>query len=217
MKDRCIVKKQELEKEENTQQIMQDMQEKIKQLEEQINSGDINCNNNNNNTINNITNNDNSTTKHINLVAFGKEDLSYIPDKAIEDMMSHGLDSVILLVREVHYNDNKPEHYNVYISNKRSGDIIIYNGNKWVSKDKKEILERIYNAKGGYLQNKFTILESELSERTIKRFNTFIKKCDNAEIKKEKIKVINNMMYNNREKPMEIKRKMNKEKRKTIK
>ena len=210
----CKVKKQqEQEKNTNTMQAIQEMKEEIDQLKQHMNDGDINCNNtmNSHNTINN------NTTNNINLVAFGQEDLSYISDKSITGMLSHGLDSVILLVREAHYNEKHPNHHNVYISNTRSGDIIIYNGRSWVTKDKKEIMEKLYNTKGGYLQSKFGILEDELDESVIKKFNHFIKKGDNPIIKKDKIKAIGRMMYNNREKPMQIKRNMKRDKQKAIK
>lgn len=221
IKNNCEIKKQEdAEKNKNYEELVikiESYEKEIQELKEQINGGDINCHNTTNNTNNTINNNTTNVHNNINLVAFGKEDLSYIPDKAIAGMLSHGLESIILLVREAHYNDEKPHHHNIYISNTRSNDIVIYNGNSWVIKDKKEILEKLYNTKGGYLHGKFGSLKGELDEKTIKKFNNFIKKCDDPEIKKEKLAKIKNLLYNQKKKPIAIRKKMEQEQRKAIK
>lgn len=139
----CKVKKCRSDEKEDTYKIIQEMKNKINQLEKQINnnSSDINSHNNsNNNTINNITN---ITNNNINLVAFGNEDLSYITDEDAIKLLEKGSDSTILLIRDVHYNGDHPNHHNVYVSNTRSGNAIIYNGDAWVIKDKQEILDNV--------------------------------------------------------------------------
>jgi len=83
-----------------------------------------NCNNNNNNKIQNIHND-------IKIIAYGKEDLSHILDKDYKTILNKGFKSVPALMESIHFNLNKPENHNIYISNMRDNHVLIYDGNEW--------------------------------------------------------------------------------------
>ena len=66
----------------------------------------------------------------VNIVAFGKEDVSYLTDKEIEDILYKGLKGPERYVEIVHCNKDKNEYKNIYVSNRKnkSGSIMVYNG-----------------------------------------------------------------------------------------
>lgn len=209
---RCKVKKQqEHDKEQETLQIIQELQNKVNQLEKQM------ANNNNNGDINshNTINNTNITNNNINLVAFGNEDLSYITNEDAIKLLERGDDSTILLIREVHYNGDRPDHHNVYVSNDRSTNAVIYNGNGWVIKDKQEIINRLYNGKNKYLKDKYEELYDELDNEAIDKFDDYLRIRNHKVTKKKKHKAIERLMYNQKEKPVGVRQQM--DKRKVIK
>lgn len=211
IQNRCKVKK---EQKNNTLYLIQEMQEEIQQLKQQINNnmrdnGDINSHN-----IINVANN--NTTNNIKLVAFGKEDLSYISDEVTKQILSHGCMAVPWLIKEAHYNDEHPTHQNVLLSNLRSNHVKIFNGTSWIAQDKKEILEKLYNTKNAHLQKKYKKFKDEIDNYAETKFQRFINTCEEEEVKKNVTKRIEQMMYNKRSLPIAQKEKLERDIRKVI-
>jgi uncharacterized C2H2 Zn-finger protein len=72
--------------------------------------------------INNIT---------INIIAFGNEDLNFINNECVKKLLYKGFESIQNYVTMVHFNKEKPEYQNIYISNKRNkNEIMVNDGNK---------------------------------------------------------------------------------------
>jgi hypothetical protein len=42
----------------------------------------------------------------------------------------------MVLIEKVHFDVNKPQNHNIYISNLKNKYIMIYDGNKWECKDR---------------------------------------------------------------------------------
>lgn len=95
---------------------IEDMEKEMKELKKRkpltIN-GDVNC--------------------QINILAFGKEDLSFMTDKMKQQILNSGLKGVQKYVEMVHCNKDKPENNNIYISNRKEMDrnIMVFDGNDW--------------------------------------------------------------------------------------
>ena len=62
----------------------------------------------------------------IKLVAFGNEDLSYITDTVCKKILNKGYMSVPGLIEHVHFDKNKPENHNIYVSNMRNNNVMIF-------------------------------------------------------------------------------------------
>ena len=43
---------------------------------------------------------------------------------------------IMVLIEKVHFDVNKPQNHNIYISNLKNKYIMIYDGNKWECKDR---------------------------------------------------------------------------------
>jgi len=158
-----------------------------KQIQELIKKAGIN-----NSTIN-VQNN-------IKLLGYGDTDRSHLTDKDILKCLKHSNFCVPYLIEKVHFDANKPENHNVYISNLRNKYVMIYDGNKWKCKDREEQIGNLIDDNQGVLEYK---LEEWLENGknypdAMKKFNRYIEKRDNDKVInkiKEEIKLL---LYNNR-------------------
>ena len=140
----CKVKKQEIEEkesilnrllEQNTLLVstIDQQKEQINQLiktnENLINQMKIKHTQNNKN----IKHQNNGTINNINIVAFGKEDLSKIDNKEFfEALTQMGYKIPAKMVEKIHINDKYPEYKNIYISDINRGKAMVHDGKKWV-------------------------------------------------------------------------------------
>lgn len=92
----------------------------------------------NNNTINNV--------QHITL-NYVDTDVSHITDKDYRCCIRKVCHSVLKLIEKIHFNPAKPENMNVYISNMRDKYVMIYEGNKWILKNKTDAIDTLYTDK----------------------------------------------------------------------
>lgn len=223
----CKVKQQhDDEKEEIFQKLIQQMEEQTKeihqikrenkQLKQQLSSiipsgstnisNTTNANTTNANTTNNTINNNqkiqniqnNNIQNNIKLVAFGQEDLSYITDNICKQILNKGFRSVPVLIKYTHFNSNKPEQHNVYISNMRDSHAMIYDGKQWKLMDRTEAVDQLIHDGKYYLVEKFEELFEELDPVTIKKFNRFVNQSEDDEILNGLKRDIKYMLYNNK-------------------
>jgi hypothetical protein len=160
--------------------------------------GDVTTNSNNNNTINN----DNKTV-NIQLVAFGKEDTSKLTKLEILKILNKAYYSVPELVKMIHFDKNKPENHNLYISNDRSGLVIKYDGEKWITVDRMEAIRDLFDDGRNFLVNKLEELREsdppigERGQKMMNKFDCFDHDIDAyPEKKKEIYKELRCLLYN---------------------
>jgi hypothetical protein len=120
--------------------------------------------NNMNNSYNTLSVN-NSTTNNINvnLVAFGKEKMDFV----VEDIVGlcQGNKTVPNFINFVHFDENKPQNHNVYMSNRKNrSEVFVYDGEDWMLTSKKNIVERLVDKGIMYVEGKLDELEKKLTE-----------------------------------------------------
>jgi hypothetical protein len=181
---------------------MKEVQEQNKELKDELLKMKNITMTNSNNTINcnTITNNS------ISLVAFGKEDLSYISNNIYKKIFASGSKSVLEFISHIHFNENKPEHSNVYISNIRDKYAMIYDGNKWILKDQTVVIGDLFENNKDNIIDKFEDLFEKLSERIINKFYRFINKEDNDKLINSIKQEIRLLLYNKKEIPLNIRK-----------
>jgi len=169
----------------------------------------ISVNHNSNNTTNNINSNSNNNTVNIQLVAFGKEDRSKLTNMEILKILNKGYHSVPALLEAIHFDKNKPENHNIYISNDRSSVIHVFDGEKWNAVDKNETISNLFDDGRDFLLTKaeeFNEREIPLTDRSKKmvlKFERFNNDIDEYPVKKnEIITMIKGILYNDRNIPM---------------
>ena len=116
----CKVKiEHDNEKEDIYKKLLDDMnklQSKVYNLEKENKELKSSMTISNAKTVNNTINN-NTINNTFKLTAFGKEDLSFIVDEASKKILHKGFRSIPVLTKYTHFNKNKPEFHNIYISN----------------------------------------------------------------------------------------------------
>ena len=110
------------------------LQTQAKQIEKLMGKLEINSSFNNN-TINNIT-----------LLNYKDTDVSHLTDDDYKKCIKKVCFCVMGLIEKVHFNPEKPENMNIYISNIKDKYMMIYQNNKWNLTNKNEI-DRLYDDK----------------------------------------------------------------------
>lgn len=214
METRCKVKKSNNEKMEEILSKMIEMEKEIVMLrhdnnvlkhdnnilkkDNEIFKKQITINGNNNSVGNSSVNN--ITLNNAVIVPFGSEDMTKITKKELEKIIERGINSVGVLIEKLHFDVNKPENHNVYISNLRDNYIIIYDGEKWKLKDRNEILHQLYEDGADFLEVKFNELIDKLDDASISKFKRFIncREDNENEIEKKIKKDLKALLYENK-------------------
>jgi len=171
------------------------------------------------NSVNNTVNVNNNNV-NIQLVGYGKEDKT-LTDFQILKILNKGFHSVPELFRMLHYDPEKPENQNIYLSNIRSNYVQLFDGQRWITKDLKETLENIFDESRNFLVE----MKEEIKEKTagkkrqmaiINKFERFDYDIDEYPKKlKEIINTIKFDMYNNRDLVIQTKNLYEKQQKRT--
>jgi uncharacterized C2H2 Zn-finger protein/cell division protein FtsB len=142
----------------------------------------------------------------INITAFGKEDLNFIDDETCKKKIFFtGYESIKNYVKLVHFNEDKPEYQNIYISSKKNkNEIMVNDGKKWNIVQTNDIIDKLFFKSMTFIKDKLYIMKDKLPENKIKGVNRLVNDYDEDENKvvKELSKDIVLEIYNNRDKPI---------------
>ena len=94
------------------------------------------------NTTNHINN-----TQNIQLNSYGKEDLEHITDSMKTQLLKIPYGMIPKMIEAVHFNHDKPENKNIAFTNKKENKIKVYSNDKWIYKDKEEIVTDLIDGK----------------------------------------------------------------------
>ena len=93
-----------------------------------------------------------NNTFNITINPFGKENTSYITESYVNNLIGQGpYESIPRLLEYIHFNPEHKENHNIKISNKKQPYAQVYNGEKWLLKNKKQTIEHMSD-------NAYTIL-----------------------------------------------------------
>jgi len=167
-----------------------------------------------NNIAVNIQNNMNNTNNNYNLIAFGKEDTSFLTDKQRKQILMGGLKGIKKYVEMVHCNDDKPEYKNIYISNRKNKDdnVLVYDGSKWKLCDQ-QYIDDLRDRGIEFIEDQYENFKDrdDIDPRITKMAKRFIEHMENDENGEKKTKISDDLkvlLYNNR--PNEKKEKIQK-------
>jgi len=163
----CKVKKQDIEEKES---ILNKLLSTIDQQKEQINQL-IKTNENLINQMKVCKTQNNKNIKHqnngtinntINIIQFGKEDLSKIDNKEFfEALTQMGYKIPAKMVENIHINDKYPEYKNIYISDINRGKAMAHDGKKWNLERYEKISDKLLGQLIEELMKKIKKLEKE--------------------------------------------------------
>jgi hypothetical protein len=175
MKVSCKVVKEKqtiadkLKKLEEENERLKKVDEENKQLKKIIEQS-----NNTTNIINDNSTNINNTINNITIVAHGKEDYDLINDKEIIKAFGYGYHAAVKLITAVHFNPRYPNFHNVYVQNMKEKYCTIYDGKKWISKLKKDIIDDLYENNKDYIEENLDKYRGSLSQSKINSLHRWL-------------------------------------------
>jgi hypothetical protein len=205
------VQNEELKKEMRKQNVkMDEMVQIIKQNKEEISQlksenkkyvQKIGSQHNNSTNIDQQNIQINNNHNNIKQLAFGKEDMSHLVDEVYKKVLNKGFKSVPTLVNFVHFNRNKPQNHNVYISNIQTNYALVYDGDDWKLKERDDVLRQLIDDKTAILSDKFDELLASLDEPTVRKFRRFLDESDQHEVISQIKNDLKLLLYNNKKIP----------------
>ena len=146
------------------------------------------------NTTTNIQNN-------ITLLPYRQTDVSHLTDDDYKKCIKKVNHCVKTLIEKIHFNPEKPENMNIYISNMKDKYLMIYDGANWNLANKKDEINRLYEDKEMLLEEWLdTNPEAELKDKFLRYLKN--KDIEDCLLKfKDDIKLI---LYNGRPRDSEL-------------
>ena len=148
--------------------------------------------NSHNNSNNNITN----TVNNIKILAYKDTDISHLTDKDYAFCIKQVNFCVKSMIEKVHFNPEKPENMNIYISNLKDKYMMVYEDDNWNIKNKKE-LDYLYETNEMYLEQ-WLDEEQHKYPHLKEKFERYLENKENDETLNTIKDDIKMMMYNKR-------------------
>ena len=138
--------------------------------------------------------------QNIKILAYKNTDLSHLTDQDYLQCLNRSNMVIPHLIKKIHFNPEKPENHNIYISNIKNKYLMIYDGDKWTLSNKNETIDDLIDTNEVVIEQK---LEEWLENgkeypQIMKKFKRYLEKKESDEVKnaiKEEIRLI---LYNNR-------------------
>ena len=181
--------------------------EKMKLLEEKLADLEAKQPSTINNNTNN-TNNSHNTTNYIQNIVINKhgdEDMSHLTDIQKMINLSKGYNSVPDLILLKHFDPKHPENSNIYMASLKSSDVYVFNGEKWIIDNSNDAIYHLIDNTKSEVGDNFKELKSRLPLK-VKELYEKVLNNDNEIVFKTHKKMIKQMLYNERDIPLKIKK-----------
>ena len=159
------IKKMEKEKKEWTNE-KQELYKKIDELISKVG---------NNNTNNNIQTQNNN---NIIINNYGNEDIGHLTNKIKDALIKIPYGAIPKLIESVHFNDEIPKNKNIIFPNKNENLLKIYHGDKWVYKNKNEMITDLIDSKYMIMDSHYGDTKNRISNKVQKSYEKFQKYYD---------------------------------------
>ena len=104
---------------------------------------------------------DTTNIQNIILNNYGKEDLSHITDALKTKMIGMPYGAIPKMIEAIHFNDEKPENKNIMIPNKKENLVKVFEGDKWIYKNKSETINDLVDSKYTIIDDHYEDMESQ--------------------------------------------------------
>ena len=126
-------------------------------------------------TTNNIEN------QHINIHInnYGNENLDYLTPEYLQTLLNIPYGAIPKLIKHIYFNPDHPENHNIKITNKKLPYAIIFDKEKWVYKDRKEVITGIVDKSYNIIDEHYEDGKNNLEDIVSTKFKFFQEKYDN--------------------------------------
>jgi len=114
--------------------------------------------------------------------------------------LKHSNFCVPYLIEKVHFDADKPENHNVYISNLKNKYVMMYDGAQWNCKDREEEISNLFDDNQGVIEHKLEewIDNGKKYPDAMRKFNRYIEKKDNDKVVNKVKDEIKLLLFNKR-------------------
>jgi hypothetical protein len=92
---------------------------------------------------------------------YGSEDLSHITDTLKTELLNIPYCAIPKMIQAIHFNDEKPENKNIMLPNKKENLVKVYEGDKWVYKNKNDTITDLVDSKYTIIDDHYEELNSD--------------------------------------------------------
>jgi len=122
---------------------------------------------------------------------YGNEDLSHITDKLKTELLNIPFCAIPKMIEAIHFNDQKPENKNIVIPNKKENLVKVFQGDKWIYKNKNETISDLVDSKYTIIDEHYEILDTADKvtpkvKTTFSKFRKYYEKGDAEMVEKLK-------------------------------
>ena len=132
---------------------------------------------------NNNTNNNIQTQNNNNIIInnYGNEDISHLTNKIKDALIKIPYGAIPKLIESVHFNDEIPKNKNIIFPNKNENLLKIYHGDKWVYKNKNEMITDLIDSKYMIMDSHYDDTKNSISNKVKKSYEKFQKYYDEGD------------------------------------
>lgn len=134
----------------------------------------------------------------VNIVPFGKEDISMIDRNDLLKVFRSGFNSTLQLTETTHFNPKYPEFHNVYISSMKNKYAMTYDGNDWALVMKDELIDKMYDNKRDYIEENLDEFLDSLTNSQVRALQRWMDTDDDHHYVKKVKNDMKLMLYNKR-------------------
>lgn len=159
--------------------------------------------------IDTLTKQINNNKGNKDLKSFNSSTIDILSDDELYECLRSCALSVPNIVQKIHFNNKYPENHNIYITNLKSGYIVVYTGKQWEIKNRDEIITDIiykYEYKlEDWCSNEEIQIKFPKALKHLKDYNKLRDKNDNNLLEniKNEIKLI---LYNKKDIPIQTRK-----------
>jgi DNA-binding protein H-NS len=174
----------------NDSELVQQMQKMQKQIDKLTNK--LQIQNINKGTVNNTNN-----TINIQLLNHSDTDYSHLTPKDYLTCIKNCNYCVKSLIEKVHFNPEKPENMNIFLSNIKGNYVMVYKDNEWQIRNKQRQIDDLYDSNEFVLETWYDEYK-EKYPHIINSFQKYLKNKDEDVVLNRVKDEILMMLYNNR-------------------
>ena len=104
---------------------------------------------------------DTNIQNNIILNNYGNEDLSHITNTLKTELLGIPYGAIPKMIEAIHFNDEKPENKNIVLPNKKENLVKIFQGDKWIYKNKNDTITDLVDSKYTIIDDHFEEINSQ--------------------------------------------------------
>jgi len=132
------------------------------------------------NIQNNLQQNFSHFSSDVPINPFGKEDISFLTNELMKNILKNPDYGIPRLIRLIHFNPQIPQNQNVRIKNKKEPYLNVFNGKQWELRDKDDTIQDLIVSKkelaDDFFENLLTQQDTEITKKQNKIINALQQK-----------------------------------------